>query len=285
VLFTVNQSTKKAPTPEHKFAIVSIVIGELFETTWERLCRKGWERHANAYGYDIILINGPLDTTDRAKSRSPAWQKLLILSQPWSKKYERIIWVDADIMITPFALNLLDYCPDITKVGISESNDRLSVSEKHLYLERIQKVSIRPDFDVQFWLWHNQNQFQLYDITAENAVMYNTGVLVLSPKHHEKLFLEVYEQEEKGRLYEQPYLSYVLDERGLTHKISPRFNWGILETLALYMPDKLFKPASDFTDTDKWVLEYLIRREYNNAYFLHFYGSMGIMANLPAAFD
>ena len=283
MLFYIDHDHKTPPKPENKIAIVSIVIGKTFIDTWERLCRKGWERYAKECGFDIIVITIPLDTSERAQNRSPAWQKMLVLSQPWARKYKRIICMDADIMITPAAQNILDYCPDETKVSISESGDKMSASERHIYLERLKNVGIRADCDEAFWVWENKAQFQLYHIESESGVMFNTGVLVVSPKHHKALFEEVYAQEdvEGGRLYEQPYFSYVLDKRGLAHKISARFNWGILEMMALYMPDKLFKPAEEFSEFDTIVLRYLIRREYSNAFFLHFYGAMGVMMGLP----
>jgi hypothetical protein len=80
-------------------AIVTLAIGERYLKMFERYCWKNWQVYADKYNYDLIVITDPLDNSERAKLRSPAWQKLLILSQDWSDKYEQIVWIDTDIII------------------------------------------------------------------------------------------------------------------------------------------------------------------------------------------
>ncbi len=276
MLFTIDTPSATLPPSHNKAALVTIVIGNDYIATWNRLCRKGWEFYANVRGYDIILITQPLDTSERAASRSPAWQKLLILSQSWSKHYERIVWLDADIIINPVAENILEYAADVEKIGISTSGARLSHVEKHLYYERIYGFGIRPDKVDEFLDIENRSIFSQYDITS-GSVMYNTGVLVLSPEHHEALFQEIYALEDKGRLYEQPYLSDAIWQRGLAHEISARFNWGIFEAIVLYVPDKLTRSLLQITKEDFHLLQALILKEFKNSYFMHFYGCMGLM--------
>jgi CRISPR/Cas system-associated protein Cas5 (RAMP superfamily) len=77
-----------------KKAIVTITLGETFKKMFNELCRENWQKYCDKYSYDLIIINEPLDTTERSKKRSPSWQKLLILSQDWSQNYERIVCLD-----------------------------------------------------------------------------------------------------------------------------------------------------------------------------------------------
>jgi hypothetical protein len=65
-------------------AIVTLLVGESYETNWRTFCKPQWESYANKYGYDLIALNRPLDASARAQNRSPAWQKCLILSQEFA---------------------------------------------------------------------------------------------------------------------------------------------------------------------------------------------------------
>ncbi len=79
MLFTIDTPSATLPPSHNKAALVTIVIGNDYIATWNRLCRKGWEFYANVRGYDIILITQPLDTSERAASRSPAWQEIFLV--------------------------------------------------------------------------------------------------------------------------------------------------------------------------------------------------------------
>ena len=82
-----------------KKAIVTLVIGIRFQQMFDAACRPSWKAYCAKYGYDLFVIDKPLDVSPRAQARSPSWQKLLILSQDWAKDYDTIVWVDADVII------------------------------------------------------------------------------------------------------------------------------------------------------------------------------------------
>ena len=82
-----------------KKAIVTITIGEKYKNMFHKYCKENWQNYCEKYNYDLIVINNYLDNSERAKERSPAWQKLLILSQEWSNNYDQIVWIDTDIII------------------------------------------------------------------------------------------------------------------------------------------------------------------------------------------
>ena len=128
-----------APVPDtgRRAAIVTIVIGADYEETWARLCQDCWRDYARKFDFDLIVIAGPLDTSPRAAARSPAWQKLLILNQPWAQRYERIIWLDSDIIIAPDAQNIALAWGPAEKIGLTRVGEQISESERMLFLERL----------------------------------------------------------------------------------------------------------------------------------------------------
>ena len=101
-------------------ALVTLVLGQEYAAIWRQICQPNWQRYADKFHLDLICLDQPLDTSQRAQQRSPAWQKCLILSQPCVQCYEQVVWMDADILINHRrALNVFDDVP-VEKVGAAE---------------------------------------------------------------------------------------------------------------------------------------------------------------------
>jgi hypothetical protein len=280
-MFILESADAPVPQTGRRAAIVTIVMRAEYQMTWARLCRDSWQRYAQVFDLDVIVIAGPLDTGARASSRSPAWQKLLILNQPWAQRYERIIWLDSDIIIAPQAQNIMAACGPAEKIALTLSGSRISDSERMLFLERLYRLPIRPDAEQRAWIGDVRKNYDLHGV-PQHDIMFNTGVLVLSPQHHNALFLHCYEGEQVARLYEQPLLSHEIIQRDLAHPISARFNWGIQEALFFYLPEiiDLDQRPPEMVEPVLQLARYFVRRELANAYFLHFYGTMGLMKAL-----
>ncbi|MCW0235414.1 MAG: hypothetical protein OJJ21_17580 [Ferrovibrio sp.] len=283
-MFIVENGQTVIPPTGRKVAIVTITIGLRYIATWHRLCSGSWQAYAALCDFDLIVVSGPLDTGSRAAARSPAWQKLLILSQPWAQQYDRIIWLDSDIIIAGHAPQIMQHAGPPDKISLSIAGDRISDAERMIFLERLFRIQVTPNSERDIWIWEMQKNYRDHKV-EEHDYMFNTGVMVLSPQHHNGLFLKCYEGEQADRLYEQPLLSHEIIVGDLAHRISSRFNWGIQETLFLYLPEIL--DARHMDPEAKAAVQQqahvLVRRELANAYFLHFYGSMGLMSNMSHA--
>ena len=105
-------------------AIATLCVGSESAALWRKYCARSWKNYARRHGYALEVFGEPLDQSPRARSRSPAWQKCLILSNPKTSQYERVVWVDADIVIAPDAPPIIDAVP-IEKVGAVISGDYL----------------------------------------------------------------------------------------------------------------------------------------------------------------
>lgn len=264
----------------HRRAIVSVVIGDEYRRIWDAVSRGSWERYAATCGYDLVIVTQPLDRSDRGLGRSPAWQKLLVLDQPWAGQYERIVFLDADIIISDGAPDVVESAPDPAKVGVCVSGGQLSEAGWHIYLERLYKFRIHPSRVEAARLMHEGGRLSADGITDPAVPMLNTGVMVLSPQHND-LLLATYAKDGASRLYEQPHLSQDLFRAGLIHPISPRFNWGVHEMLTLDLP-----PDFALSDATLPHLVTQIRNELEKSYFLHFAGSMPllrVLAGMPDA--
>ena len=175
-------------------AIVTLAIGADYADRFERHCRADWSAYAKRHGFELVVITAPLDTSTRAMSRSPAWQKCLILGAPEVAGYDRVVWIDSDICINPAAPSILDGVPP-ERIGCTDEHRFPSLEARQAILETI--ISVAPasgDFDRRYWeSWRSPDAWHAYmRLPSGQSHIVQSGVIVLSPKHHRELLEHVY---------------------------------------------------------------------------------------------
>lgn len=189
-------------------AIVTLAIGDDYAATWRELCEPSWRAYADRHGYDLVCITEPLDDSQRARDRSPSWQKLLVLEQPFARDYERIVWVDADIVFSDGAPDIAAGVPQ-EKVGAVDEFDAPTPQVRQKVYGRM----LQGDYYAEAGLDREWDQ------------VVQGGVLVLSPEHHTEVLRRVYDDhEDLGLNYEMRPLSYELLSEDRVHWLDPRFN-------------------------------------------------------------
>jgi hypothetical protein len=272
-------------------AIVTLAVGKKYLDQWRRLCQSNWQKYADQHGYDLICIDTPLDNSERAQKRSPAWQKCLVLSQGFSQKYERIVWIDSDILINCENAPCITAGVPVDEVGAvnewaTPSPDlyALSIARRNEYF-KLSEIDYIDDITIEKF-YKNCGLSPKIDGTVQ------TGVMVLSPKYHRHILEKVYyEYEDKGASkwnYEMRPLSWELLEARCVHWIDYRFNLTWLDYISLHYPF-LLKPSPKLTRKMQSKLHRLslhlgisfqneLRRAcanvaFMNSFFLHFAGS------------
>jgi hypothetical protein len=272
-------------------AIVTLVVGKNYLSKWKKLCYENWKSYADKHGYDLIFIDTPLDNSERAQKRSPAWQKCLILSQKFSQEYERIVWIDSDIIINSAIAPCIAEDVPIDKVG---ATDEWSSPTPLLYTQTLERkyeyfkyagIDIIHDKPARKF-YSNYGLPPKFDNTVQ------TGVMVLSPHYHRQLLEKVYfEYEDKGIPewnYEMRPLSWELLEADCVHWIDHRFNLIWMDYMCLHYPFILKKSPPLFVGKVERKLRALslnlgikarpslrktcINTAFINSFFLHFAG-------------
>src|SRR5262249_22356698 len=173
---------------KHSKAIVTITIGAKNQDIWKTVCESNWREYAAKHGYDLICIDSPLDTSERARKRSPAWQKCLILGQDFSGDYERIVWIDSDILINNAAAPCIASQVPIDKVGAVEA---MSQPTRALYQQALGRL-------YEFWgsttllNFDARTYYTNWGLPSRFDDVVQTGVMVLSPKYHRSLLENTY---------------------------------------------------------------------------------------------
>jgi hypothetical protein len=246
-------------------AIVTLAIGDHYLQRWKSNCEANWRTYAARHGFDVLCIEKPLDDSERARKRSPAWQKCLVLEQDFAKDYERIVWIDSDIMINAAA------APDITagvppeKVGAVEE---YPYSREWHHYRQILHDRIYDFYEGRAVVNYTAREYYTtYGLASGFDQVANTGVLVLSPRHHRPVLKRTYfEYEEKGGRewqMEMRPLSYELLKADCVQWIDPRFNVMWPAVLFLHYP-------------------FLIKPGMNHSYVARLKRKLGAILNLPS---
>ena len=220
-------------------AIVTLAIGFCYEKIFDDLCRLNWQKYCEKYGYDLIVLRHPLDDSERARRRPPAWQKLLILSQQWSNKYDQMVWIDTDIFINNSAApDIVKHIP-IEKVAGVEA---YSIPTKHIY-----EVGLRRSYDnwkrLCIPFMENMNPRDYYNnrnIKSDVQIdkVFQSGVFVCSPKYHKDIFEHIYYSYENKfgpeYNYEMPAFSFEIIKNDFQYWIEPYFNMTVGELEAAF---------------------------------------------------
>ena len=214
-------------------AIVTLAIGEPYYGHWKRFCENNWKTYAQKYGYDLVCLHRPLDESQRAQSRSPSWQKCLILTQDSLRQYHRIVWLDSDILINPHTAP--DICDGIPENKIGGTED--------INFSRSESIASARYLERAFKFWPGaiinrtaQEYYSRFGLPDDCPLCMNTGVLVMSPQHRDLLEYVYYSYDERGGRewhMEMRPLSYHIAKSGQAHWIDSRFNlmWPYLEIM------------------------------------------------------
>jgi hypothetical protein len=279
-----------------KKAIVTLTIGSAYEKLFTYYSRDNWQTYCDNFDYELIVITNPLDNSERALKRSSSWQKLLILSQEWSCDYDRIVWVDSDIVVNN--IHAYDICSNVpaAKVGAVEMYSIPTREIHDIALDRLYKY------------WKKHNTPYIDNLTPESyytkrgipgaglTEVVQAGVLVCSPKDHRQIFESVYNNYEDTHgpewNYELPPISYELLKAHMVHWISPRFNFCVYPVMAAFYPDFFSKKNSSITsivdklfrrlrigDQQKAELIYL-KNIYDLSIFMHFAGCSNMIPRM-----
>ena len=275
-----------------KKAIVTLVVGKKYEEMFNVYCKDNWQKYCEIFDYDLIVIKKTLDKSQRALERSVAWQKLLILSQEWSDKYDQIVWIDSDILINYKKAQDITSHVSIEKVGAVES---FSIPSKILH-----NIALKRKYDE----WKKNNIAYIDNLTPGEYYtnrgiaggnlkeVVQTGVFVCSPKYHRKIFERIYYNYEDINKtaewnYEMPAMSYELLKANLVEWIPNEYNYCVLDIISSYYQFIFFQKISIIKRIFVKLIKIIGIKKYNvltplqtkslenintNGYFIHYAG-------------
>lgn len=225
-----------------KVALATITIGDGSRSMWETVFAPSWREYVSHVGYTLEHFTEPIEPSDR----HPSWQKLLLAGHERLAEYDRIVWLDHDILIAPGAPPIHEDVPD-GKIGAVTWKGSM---EDPLYFAAFQAQ------------WRNNNAAWVVasritsfaDLLAcagypRTDDWMNAGVFVFQPQHAE-LFREVYDHGLSGPTtsLEQAALTNMLcrTHKHLCHPLDRRFNviWDFERLLYYPFVDSLYPEST-----------------------------------------
>lgn len=221
-------------------AIVSLVIGEETRNMFDSHFKSSWELYAAKHGYDIVLVDKPIDMTSPAWERTAHWQKCLILEHEKVRPYERVAWIDADIAINHFSAPSIIDTVEPGRIGV------VGYLRGSAAVETYREAGLPDDVDV----------------------LANTGVIVLEPEKDRDLMRHVYDTCAEGPKSgkENVPLSYHLFKSSRAVELDPRFNvdWSNEIHTKFRFLYNTTHPLRDL------MAAYCVHTAWYDSYFLHF---------------
>lgn len=228
-----------------KILVVVIVINDNYNEIYSKIFKKSQELYAKKHGYDFKIIRHMLDNRVN-HFLACSFQKILVCSQEWSKNYDYIVSLDADVFINPNAPPIHLACDFQDKIGI------------------VNEVTQLPDGLYIKYSGHPTEYYKKY-LKNENfktELLFNSGVMVFQPKIHSDFLYNIFEKyihncvTHGGFHYEQSSVGYELQINNLYTLLPSKFNavWG----LSKYTPETIHITLENY---------------FSNNYFIHLAGS------------
>ncbi|WP_207476463.1 hypothetical protein [Arenibaculum pallidiluteum] len=257
--------------------VVSVVCGEAYQQSFRQWYLPTWERYCRRHGFDLFLIEAPIDRNVDLSVKSIHWQKLLVASLPPMKRYARMVWIDADILIND------GIAPDITagvpegSIGVvdatpwmTEADDVFNQYGRFLFLDALSMSAARgadgrrvvvADMSVA-------DMYRLKGLVPPCDRFINTGVFVCSPRLHGDFLFDVYLRYGRDLWdFENSAMSWEILRSGMQHFIDPRFNAVWIWEAAKHYP---FLYDLDFYNANHDVVRRCVNACFRNNFFLHF---------------
>jgi|GEM_PF-1257835 len=208
-------------------AIVVCVEGEKYRASFEKVFLPGIRAYATRHGYELFVVPG--ETIRASFHRTPAraplasipssWMKLFAIQSVQAKGFGRVLFLDADILISPVAEDYFQFLPDETVSAILETN----IPESNIRLWRA-ACGLDPD---------------------GASSMVNAGVLYLAGDAGRELIDAVIqhidEQMEsidfRNRVFEQPLLSDFLLRHPAFKRMRYTYNTLLYADRGFRMPE------------------------------------------------
>lgn len=271
-----------------KKALATLVVNNKYTEHFKAYCYENWQQYAKKHNYDLYIFDSLFDNSQRGLSRSPAWQKCLILNYPPLQQYDRVVWLDSDILINPESPCICSNIP-IEKIGAVNEYEIPDADTYKITLQRLyrmwecNKIPFINNLTPELYYLN-------YGLPPRFSKVVQTGVLVLTPAIHRQVLNYVYNHyEDKGHSswnYEMRPLSWELLKLDCVAWLDYKFNnlWSLQKAFNYpFLSDKDLFPNITI------LLTMCATTTFKNSYFLHFAGTMAEMkfvnTSLASVFD
>jgi hypothetical protein len=237
-----------------KVLLITIAIGEEYLLQYKDLFYESQQNYALKYGYDFKVITEFLDKNIQHKN-TVSFNKILVCEQEFSKDYDFIVFIDADILIninSPPIHNFVDF------------ENCIGIVDEYSQPTKERRIKIQKQNN---WETSAVDYYKLCDLHIETDMVFNSGVLVLQPKIHCDFLKKIYDKNviesithPRGFHFEQSCIGYEIQKEKVYKLLDNKFNaiWGLTKSdnidnisLETYFNENYFIHFAGHVDFDK----------------------------------
>jgi hypothetical protein len=214
-------------------AIATVVIGDEYRRHYEKIFMPSVQRYADRFGYELVHIYQPLCPKEWQHPSTISFNKLYIPFQPEMRAFERLMVLDADILVHPSTPPFTDLELD-GGIGVGDGWSQPSVEEGIKFQQK------------HGWETHPEQYYALAGFSVKIGHAVNSGMFICSPRKHREFFADIAARHiavqynhPRGLHYEQSVLGYELWQARLTRLLP--FKWNRI--WRHYRPDDCTRPA------------------------------------------
>lgn len=270
---------KIEPVGPTKCFIVTLCIGQKYLDIWERNCQRLWTLYCQRNGFGLVVFDAELDhnASENILYKKATWQKYLIPDQLKRSglAYDKILFLDADILINPYAPNIFSMCP-AGRIGVVSKRNLPYPYEqvlRRIALYRSTYYSSEYPLDSSLFI-SLKNLYEYHQLTPQSDEF--CAGLLLFDELTAPTISSVYQLYDRGVKSitndgDQTHANYVIQSSGTSFFLDYSFQALWVYEMALFYP-YLYPLVDKYSINSKAFYE-AIYSCLSRHHFLHFAGS------------
>src|SRR5215467_6302438 len=159
-------------------AIATVVIGDEYRRHYEKIFMPSVQRYADRFGYELVQIYQPLCPKEWQHPSTITFNKLYIPFQPEMRAFERLMVLDADILVHPSTSPFTDLELD-GGIGVVDEWSQPSVEEGIKFQQKHGRET------------HPEEYYALAGFSVKIGHAVNSGMFICSPRKHGEFFADI----------------------------------------------------------------------------------------------
>lgn len=256
--------------------IVTIAIGDTYLHRWKSTVFKSWLLYAKENDLGIIVITDHLIPKNHSKWKKPTWQKMLIgrYLTKYDIKINTICYLDTDILINPYSLNIFDFHDD-EKISVVSLRKNLPFNYETTLrkLALLRKSYLDDRYPLDSALFIGLDELYAFHNLPTQEDEFCAGLLMFNPKYFGTQMYEWFEKYDRSVTSitnggDQTHINFHVQSTGVANFIPYEFQaiWSFES--ANYYP---FLFMDEFKNSQ--IFKQSIQSTLLRVNFLHFAGN------------
>ena len=201
-------------------AIVTLSVGANYFDEWQRFNETNWLRYCKKWNINLVVFTEPLIDTSSKYFKKIVWHKFLLgrefkVNAPF---IDNIVFMDNDILISPFAPNIFNEL-DLNKVNVvsQEKNLPFDLAETRRSIAFNRNRFFSRDYPLDSSLFMTPKDIYMYHGYEPFEDYFCSGLFSFNVQLHSDIFEEwFYEFDGSYRSItdgEEPHFNYLVSSR------------------------------------------------------------------------